>query len=294
MIDPRALLRWTDWHPLPGVSRDADIPQSTGLYRIRRVGRDDQDYIGQTGRSLRGRLGMLSGVYAEVMPYGDPHTAAPALWALRHATGCDFEASVAPIEGSTQWRKGLEAVGIALYRQERGASPTVEFGRVPPGYLPSSGNNARLIAAGMRIRGGPGGDPHPRHEAGVAPVGPLAGDPQGPGWGGHASTVWFPLKRLLGRSVVADSGLYRIRGTEAGTLLYVGQGAIPGRPLAHLAKAGVVEHGQGRIFAAQVRLECAWAINNAWLPHQRLVLENDLIAAHLLETGTIPAAQFLG
>jgi hypothetical protein len=30
------------------------------------------------------------------------------------------------------------------------------------------------------------------------------------------------------------------------------------------------------------------------LSHQRLELENDLIAAYVLETGTIPAAQFLG
>ena len=52
--------------------------------------------------------------------------------------------------------------------------------------------------------------------------------------------------------------------------------------------------GPGRIFAAPVRLECSWTINNDWLSHHRLELENDLIAAHVLETATIPAAQFLG
>ena len=50
--------------------------------------------------------------------------------------------------------------------------------------------------------------------------------------------------------------------------------------------------GPGRIFAAKARLECSWTINNDWFAHQRL--ENDLIAAYVLETGTIPAAQFLG
>ena len=50
----------------------------------------------------------------------------------------------------------------------------------------------------------------------------------------------------------------------------------------------------GRIFAAPARLECSWTINNDWLSHQRLELENDLIAAYVLETATIPAAQFLG
>jgi hypothetical protein len=294
VTDPRDLLQWTDWRPLPGASRAPEIPSSPGLYRIRRVGRDDLDYIGQTSRRLGLRLGMLSGIYAEEMPYGDPHTAGPALWALRHATGCEFEVSVAPIEGSTPWRKGLEAVAIALYRQERSCSPTVEFGRVLPGYRPSSGNSARLVAAGKRFRGGPFSESHARHQPGIPPSGPLAGGPQDAHWSGHAWTRWLPLAEIVHEAAPGGSGLYRIRGAEPRTLLYVGQGKIPDRPLAHLAKAAVSEHGQGRIFAAQARWECSWIINNDWLSHQRLELENDLIAAHVLETGTIPAAQFLG
>jgi hypothetical protein len=88
--------------------------------------------------------------------------------------------------------------------------------------------------------------------------------------------------------------LYRIRGDEAGALLYVGQGRIPDRPLAHLGKVATVDHEQGRIFAAQQRLECSWVINGEWLAHHRLELENDLIAAHIVQTGSVPAAQFLG
>lgn len=294
MIDPRAVLRWTNWRPLRGVSRDPYIPHSPGLYRICRVEQDDLDYIGQASRSLRKRLGMLSGVDAEEMPYGDPHTAAPALWALRHATGCEFEVSVAPVEGSTPWRKGLEAVAIALYRDEHRLSPTVEFGRIPTGYRPSSGNNSRLVAAGRRSRGGPCDDPHPRHQPGIAPFGPWEGDPQDALWGGHTWTAWIPLGEILVRAVVQGSGLYRIRGTEPRTLLYIGQGMIPRRPLAHLEKTNDGDHGQGRIYAAQDRLECSWTINTAWMRHHRLELENDLIAAHVLETGTIPTAQFLG
>jgi hypothetical protein len=90
------------------------------------------------------------------------------------------------------------------------------------------------------------------------------------------------------------NGLLRFRESALAHRIYIGQGQIPGRPLAHLAKAIDAEHGQGRIFAAPARLECSWTINNDWLSHQRLELENDLIAAHVLETATIPAAQFLG
>ena len=93
--------------------------------------------------TLRKRLGMLRGVYGELMPYRDPHTAGPAFWALFHQTDEDFEVSVVPIEGSTPWRKGMEALAIVRYRQEHGRSPAVEFGRMPAGYLASSSCNRR-------------------------------------------------------------------------------------------------------------------------------------------------------
>lgn len=41
-------------------------------------------------------------------------------------------------------------------------------------------------------------------------------------------------------------------------------------------------------------LEVSYIANSEWLDHQRLELENKLIAAHVLATGAVPAAQFLG
>ncbi len=285
-------LAWTEWVPLQGASRLPDVPQAPGLYRIRRGGRHDLDYIGQTSQVLRRRLGFLRGIYSEEMPYSEPHTAAPALWALRHATGCDFELSVAVVEGSISWRKGMEAVAIALYRQENGVSPTVEFGRFPAGYRPSLGN-ARLAASGKGLRGGIATQPHERHQPGIRPFGPLGGDSQSGEWGGHRWTNWIDLREPAA-PITRGSGLYRIRGDDGYTLLYVGQGRIPDRPLAHLTKALKPLDPQGSILERQRRLECSWIINEAWLSHQRLEIENDLIAAHILETGELPAAQFLG
>jgi len=289
------LLAWTPWGPLLSAPTDRVIPRSPGLYRIRRVGRTDIDYIGQTGMRLGQRLAMLRGVYAEQMPYRDPHTAAPALWALRHeTTGCDFEVSVAPVVGSTPWRKGLETLAIGLYRQEHRQSPTVEFGRMPSGYRASSGSNARLVRLGKRFRGGPVNDLIlDSHTAGVPPLGPFGDRPQALDWGGHAWSNWTALMASR-RPVSQGVGLYRIRGDIARTLLYVGEGVIPARPLAHLAKLRDPEHNQERILAAHTRLECSWVLNDCWLSHHRLELETDLIAAHLLRTGEIPAAQFLG
>jgi hypothetical protein len=141
MVDPADLLQWGALRPLATARRDPEIPHAPGLYRIRRIGREDLDYIGETGKgktTLRTRLGSLRQVYSDLMPYRAPHTAGPALWSLHHQTGEDFEVSVVPFEGSTLWRKGLEALAIALYRQERGPSPTVQFGRMPAGYRASS------------------------------------------------------------------------------------------------------------------------------------------------------------
>src|SRR5690348_11544349 len=115
------LLDWSDWQPLEGSWRTITVPPLPGLYRICRQGREDLDYIGQTGEgtmTLRSRLGMLKGIYGPVMPYRDPHTAGPALWALRQLGSLPFLVSFVPIAGSTSWRKGLECVAISLYRQQ--------------------------------------------------------------------------------------------------------------------------------------------------------------------------------
>jgi hypothetical protein len=292
VLDVARHLQWSEWRPLPGSSTDRAIPREPGLYRIRRVGRDEIDYIGQTGLTLPERLGMLRGVYAAEMPYRDPHTAAPGLWALRHASGCDFEASVAVIQGSAPWRKGMEAVAIALYRQEHGRSPAIQFGRIPVGYRASSHNNARLVQAGRRYRGGPTDEPQESHRRGVPPAGPLSGDPQGEDWAGHRWSPWTPLVGGDQRSLPAAAGLYRLR-VEDELLVYVGEGMIGSRLLAHLTKRRTPDHAQGRLFASSA-LEASWVVNETWEPFQRLEFETDLIAAHVVRTGVLPAAQFLG
>src|SRR5262249_43372727 len=108
-------LSWSPWRPLAAcwADRDLNLP---GLYQIRRAGRDELDYIGQTGLHLRERLRMLRGVYRTQMPYRDPHTVAPALWAQRQLGGEDYEASTCPVVGDVRWRKALECVAIAIYR----------------------------------------------------------------------------------------------------------------------------------------------------------------------------------
>jgi hypothetical protein len=237
---------------------------------------------------------MLKGVFGATMPYNDPHTAGPAFWAFRHQFGSDFEVSVAAFEGSTPDRKAQEVVVISLHRQAYLRSPTVNFGRMPVGYIKSSGNNAKLKTAGKVFRGGPSTAVAPAHAPGLPPVTRDLMEPLTTlCWGGHVWSPWRPL------SVAAmlrpdDVGLYRLRGSDADDLLYVGEGLIRARIATHGKKVGQVDTPQGRVFAGAGRLEASWVINQTWLHHHRLELENDLIAAHTLVVGRRPAAQFMG
>ncbi len=63
MANPAELLQWGPWQRLTSAARDREIPPAPGLYRIRRIGHDDLDYIDQTGMgtmTLRKRLAAAS------------------------------------------------------------------------------------------------------------------------------------------------------------------------------------------------------------------------------------------
>ena len=296
-LDIGCTLAWSPWVPHLGCWRGSTIPDVPGLYRIRRVGQSCLDYVGQTGKgemTLRKRLGMQRGIYAAEMPYTDPHTAAPALWALRQTAGVEFEVAAAPVPGSVPWRKGLEALAVALHRQEFGRSPTVNFGRMPAGFRKSSGNNRRLVEAGRRFRGSVCNTDEPHHAPGTPPAGPLTGDPGDDGWCGHAWSTWLPLDLATAFPPPTATGLYRIRAAAGDGLLYIGEGLVSARLIAHWRKSRRPGYPQGDVFGSAGQLECSWVLNASWLSHQRLELECDLIGAHLLATANVPLAQFRG
>jgi hypothetical protein len=81
-------LTWTEWIPFSATKQVFHrIPKEPGLYRIRPVGKEYLVYIGETKRALHQRLHNLRIELskAEQMPWSDPHTEAPALWAWRDA-----------------------------------------------------------------------------------------------------------------------------------------------------------------------------------------------------------------
>lgn len=270
---------WGDWYPLEGCWRGTLLPSCPGLYRVQLLDSTQRQsqlvYIGQSG-NLKERIGGLKNVYSADMPYKAPHTAAPALWALRHVyPSTRFEVSVAPFPSFPGiLRLGLECLALALHRQQEGRSPLANFGRMPAGYRPSSGNDVRLQLRGKRFRGGPTSDVLTCHLPGCAPLGSLDGDPHAREWCGHTWTPWVPIGRMR---PVGEEGLYRLRIPGLDPLIFLGQGQLADRLAAIPPLAG---------------MESSWVSNHAWHPQQRLELLTDLVGAHVLSAFTLPLWQF--
>jgi hypothetical protein len=279
------MLQWSVWQPLLGSSRSPAVPSGPGLYRVRIAG-GVVVYIGQTGRTLRERLGALCTCYRPEMPYRDPHTAAPTLWALRDRDGIDFEVSTAVVVSSKVERLALEALAISLHRVDHGGSPIANFGGRISGYRLSSANNASLVAAGKRFRGGR--DPVAPSSVSAPVPGPLEGDVTSAAWLGLAWSDWSSIDTAAAST---GNGLYRLRSPGSDELLYVGQGRIGHRTRAHVAKRDVVGHRQAGHFAGE--LEASWVELDVD-PRVLLEFENDGIASHRLVRGSAPLAQFIG
>ncbi|ADB60295.1 hypothetical protein Htur_1407 [Haloterrigena turkmenica DSM 5511] len=134
-------VNWCEWLSLnPTDDELTAILTDPGLYRVRHRDRDGLEYISQTERSIRGRVSALArNVYSEEMPFRDPHTAVPCLWAVRNRDRPAFEVSTATPSLATHnqdW-KGLEEALITTARREMGESPTANFGRIISGYSQS-------------------------------------------------------------------------------------------------------------------------------------------------------------
>ena len=93
-----------------------EIPKAPGLYRIRPTGKDFLMYIGETRRTVHQRVNELRHTIKrkDLMPWNDPHTAAPSLWAWQDAEGFEYECSAAPLDASINGRRGMES--YLLYR----------------------------------------------------------------------------------------------------------------------------------------------------------------------------------
>jgi hypothetical protein len=275
-------LDWSEWKSLEAGSF-SEVPKKPGIYRVQHqaTGRPFLEYIGESGDTRRRIQSLARGTYAEEMPYRDPHTAAPCLWAIRDRIGPELEiAYTIPSEAADeQHRKGTEAALIATHRRETNRSPTANFGRMVDGYRQSSySTHERAFKGGLLGSG----ETEPNTASGVEPTDwqnwrtPLARD-----WMG---LKWSKPYRLAERLTASPptTGLYRIwYENESPPLAYIGEsGDIPSRLRSHEKTYGGDAHFA---YAERVDLD---------VPHKRTEIETDLIGAHYLDEGESPLAQF--
>jgi hypothetical protein len=278
-------LAWSPWVPLETAPTDPEVPREPGIYRIRSAETGVILYIGQTGRSLRRRLRELRHVYGDLMPYNDPHTAGPALWAHRIDTGETFEVSVAPLRTSGPERLGREALEITKRRMLDGCSPLYNFGRMPAGWYKSTGSNTKAtVAAGKYLRGGriPEDSTAQREpDPSAPPPRSLDQDPRHPRW---LDLHWNEADHARPERDVL--GVYRILGHRSGPLDYLGEGRIRDRCEKHLS-------GWAQDLAAERGSTAPYSWSGLDVTRtQRLEVENDLIASHMVVFGMPPRVQF--
>ena len=272
---------WSDWGSLdPDDDHLSTFSTDEGLYRVRHRDRPGLEYIGETGRSLRGRVGALArGAFADEMPYRDPHTAAPCLWAVQQEDGEELEVSVATptLAEDKQSRKAFEDALIAVYRREMGESPTANFGRIIDGYRQSTYRSGGE-------RGGPLGpdEMESNTEDGVGPLDwsrsddVLSGD-----WMGLSWSTPRPLADA-DTSIPTDDGLYRIWSEDkAPPLEYVGQSSN--------LKSRLYRHRRNR---DEALLFSYSELRKHDAQHKREEVETELIGVHWLAVGESPQDQF--
>jgi hypothetical protein len=274
-------LTWTPWVAFTATKEQfRTIPKEPGLYRIRPTGKDFLMYIGETRRTLRERINELrhNVKRKDLMPWNDPHTAAPSLWAWQDAEGFSFECSATPLNTSQGVRRGMESYLLYRYRQEYGESTLCNFGRFHPRYRKSTNRKENKLGEKLEEnhQDNPAGGPS------VPPL-PVMGTPGDQIWMGLS---WSGRKPLDGRTIETippSAGLYVLFEGEKEDLVYIGQSKNCAKRLgSHAMK-----------FRDQSDISFSYFIAEKPLLHHNLKeLENDLIGNYFEVHRKAPKYQF--
>ena len=151
------------------------------------------------------------------MPYNDPHTAAPNLWAWRQEEKWDYECSAAIFTKSKAARKALECFLLWKYRLEKGESTLCNHGRFHKNYVKSSNRsgNKRGVRLSERELNPSWGPSHPPLK--------LQGQPLDENWMGIRWSKPLLLSLNASSQVPNTSAVYKIFPTGKKLLTYIGE-----------------------------------------------------------------------
>ena len=265
-------LAWSEWTPFDAGRLSKMVPGTSGLYRVRSGDRAPLMYLGQTGRDLGERLNALRrGTFQRDMPFNDPHTASPGLWAYRVEESYVYEISWVPkLDVNRRDLRTLEAVALAEHRQWHGESTLLNHGRFHPAWSRPGNRKAGIVGARLGSL------------VDYLSSKPLARSGK-PGQSEWMGLNWSEPIDLRAASSVAPKtpGLYVL--LDGGELIYIGET----RDLRRRC-------GGHRSAAWPPQTQVRWSALQTETPdHHLLEFETDLLGAYIDCQSQAPRGQFI-
>ena len=271
-------LQWTPWISFSSPKLDwLLLPNQSGLYRVKPENSNLIAYIGETGKGLRNRINALKrGTLSELMPFNDPHTAAPNLWAWRKEEHWNYECSVSPFTKSRVDRKAMECLLLWKYRLEKVESTLCNHGRFHKNYRKSSDRSKNK--RGYRL---PNSEINPSSGTSSKPL-KIQSKPLDEDWMGLQWSKEFPIIIESLKQLPNTPSVYRISKSEQGVLVYIGETTkLKNRFMQHCR----TYQDDSLSFSFSI-------LPKSTKNYQLHEIENDLIGAYYSQTQLVPKYQF--
>jgi hypothetical protein len=134
---------WSEWYSISPPDEQQIEYEGPAILKICHSKLSGIHYVGHTDCVQKRARSLGYELNKEEMPYTNPFSAAPCLWAIQQELGDDFFVSYYAID-EDQPAQVLEDAYLALYRMTTAQTPTANFGRMFPLYSKSS-SSARGI-----------------------------------------------------------------------------------------------------------------------------------------------------
>lgn len=129
--------KWSKWYSILPPDEQQIEYQGPAILKICHSKLSGIHYVGHTENIQARAASMGYELDNEKMPYTNPVSAAPCLWAIQQELGDEFYISYYAIDDD-QPAQVLEDAYLALYRMTTGQTPTANFGRMFPLYSKST------------------------------------------------------------------------------------------------------------------------------------------------------------